>query len=82
MFGKGEVLSYSNGIVEVAFDEKFGIKKLSILAIFSMGLAQIEDERIAEIVLSCIPKLKNKDSIQNTVKRAEMELEPYKEYLE
>ncbi len=47
-----------------------------------MGLAQIENEKIAEIILSCMPKLKNKDSIQNTVKRAEIELEPYKEYLE
>lgn len=82
MFGKGEVLSYNNGIIEVSFDEKYGIKKLAIAVIFSMGLAKFEDEAVAKNILPLIPKLKNKESIPNTVRRAEQELQPYKEYLE
>lgn len=81
-FGKGKVLSHNNGIIEVSFDKKSGIKKLSIAAIFSMGLASFEDETVANYILPIIPRLKNKESLQNTVRRAEQLLEPYKEYLE
>ncbi len=81
-FGKGDVLSYDSGIIEVSFDEKNGIKKLDIASTFSIGLAKFEDEAVAQNILPLIPKLKNKKSIQDTVNRAEQELESYKEYLE
>lgn len=80
--GKGQVLSYSNGVIEVLFKGKNTNTSLNAFSIFSNKLAKIEDEGIAEAVLPLIPKLKNQNSILNKVKRAEKELEPYREYLE
>lgn len=80
MFGSGELVSYSNGVVEVSFQT--GNKKLGLAMALSMGLVKITDTNIATEILQHIPYLKNKDAITNALARAEKELEPYKEYLE
>ncbi len=82
MFGVGELISYSNGVAEVSFGNSIGIKKLGLVAILTMGLVKIEDSALDEIIQPCLPYLKDQNNILNAVKRAEKELEPYKEYLE
>lgn len=79
-FGTGELVSYSNGVVEVSFQT--GNKKLGLAMALSMGLVKIADTNIATEILQYIPYLKDKDAIINAFARAEKELEPYKEYLE
>lgn len=79
-FGTGELISYSNGVVEVSFQT--GNKKLGLAMALSMGLVKIADTNIATEILQYIPYLKDKDAIINAFARAEKELEPYKEYLE
>jgi hypothetical protein len=79
-FGTGELVSYSNGVVEVSFQT--GNKKLGLAMALSMGLVKIADTNITTEILQYIPYLKDKDAIINAFARAEKELEPYKEYLE
>lgn len=79
-FGTGELVSYSNGVVEVSFQT--GNKKLGLAMALSMGLMKIADTNITTEILQYIPYLKDKDAIINAFARAEKELEPYKEYLE
>ena len=80
MFGTGELVSYSNGVVEVAFQT--GNKKLELAMVLSMGLVKIKDSNIEAKVMQYIPYLKDKNSIKNAFARAEKELDPYREYLE
>ncbi len=82
IFGAGELISYFNGTLEVSFGEKYGIKKLGLVMILTMGLAKIEDTNLEQSILTYLPYLKDKSTIENAVKRAETELEPYKDYLE
>ena len=79
-FGTGELVSYSNGVVEVSFQTER--KKLGLAVVLSMGLVKITDTKVEAEVMQYIPYLKDKDAIINALARAEKELEPYKEYLE
>ncbi len=80
--GTGKLISCNNGIVEIAFDKTADIRKFDIKTILSINAAQIEDKQLAKCILSLIPHLKNKDNIQNKVKWAKAQFEPYAEYLE
>lgn len=82
VYGRGEMVSYNNGIVEILFYNREERKKFLLTAIFANGLASFEDEAVANSILPLIPKLKNVESVKNALKRAETELEPYKDFLE
>ena len=79
-FGTGELVSYSNGVVEVSFQTER--KKLGLAVVLSMGLVKITDTKVEAEVMQYIPYLKDKDAIINALTRAEKEVESYKEYLE
>lgn len=82
-FGRGKVVSFDNGKITVSFNENSDTPKgLDIFSMFSKGFAKFEDPEINAVVTSMIPKLKNKNSIQNKIRQAAKELEPYKKFLE
>lgn len=82
MFGKGQILSYNNGILEIQFAGSIGVKKLGLVAVMKMGLIRFDDDSILNRIQDLTYLLSSKDSIESKVKRLSKEMDEYQEYLD
>ncbi len=81
-YGKGNIVSYINDILEVSFDKFTDIKRLGATTSFVGGLLKFDSENNQQKFIDLLPYIKQKSKLKKALENSEKELKSYKEYLE
>ena len=80
-FHEGIVESFENGYVSIRFSEQIGVKRFEAISALAGGFITIQNSEFSEYIKERSQIMKSANSLPNRLKRAEADLEPYREYL-
>ena len=80
-FHEGIVESFENGYVSIKFSEQIGVKRFEAISALAGGFIMPQTLEFSEYIKVHSQIMKSANSLPNRLKRAEADLEPYREYL-
>lgn len=80
-FHEGVVESFENGYLTIKFSGQIGVKRFEVISALAGGFIIVNNPELSEYMKANLQIMKSASGLPNRLKRAEAELEPYKEYL-
>ena len=80
-FHEGVVESFENGYLTIRFSEQIGVKRFEVISALAGGFIIVQNPEFSEYIKENLQFMKSANMISNRLKRAEADLEPYREYL-